>query len=423
MLQLLRRNRDFRTLFLAQLISYGGDWFATVAILGLVRDRTDSDLLATLVFVSQAVPAFFLSPVAGPVADRFDRRLVMLTVSTSQIFAALIFLAALDGPVFLVFVAQASISAFGAFFGPASQAALPNLVDKDDLPIATALIGATWGTMVTVGAGLGGLFTLAFGRTASFVADAVSFGIAALMIASIRRPTRVVSVQSDQRTRPFADTVESLRYARQNKVVSALLMSKAGFGLSSGLVGLLAVLADRRFGAVEKGVGFLLAARGAGIVLGPFIARRVAQMDIGRVLTVCGLSALVNGAMYFLVPLAPTLWLVGVLVFGAHLGGGTQWTLSSYGLQVSTPDALRGRIFATDFALVTLTMTISLIVAGVASNRFGPRPVMSVLAVVNLIWGFSYLWFTRRLRHAEPASRQTEPHGHSPSPAQVLRRP
>jgi predicted MFS family arabinose efflux permease len=422
-LQLLRRNRDFRTLFIAQLISFGGDWFATVAILGLVRDRTDSDLLVPLVFVSQALPAFFLSPFAGPVADRFDRRFVMIVVSTAQILAALIFLGALEGPVFLVFVAQASISVFGAFFGPASQAALPNLVDAEDLPVATALIGATWGAMVAVGAGLGGLFTSAFGRTASFIADAVSFAIAALLISSIRRPMRAAGTQSERRTRPFADTAEGLRYARQNKVVSALLMSKAGFGLSSGLVALLAVLADGRFGAREKGIGFLLAARGAGIVLGPFIARHVAQMDISRVLTVCGLSALLNGAMYFVVPLAPALWLVGVFVFAAHLGGGTQWTLSSYGLQVSTPDELRGRIFATDLALVTLTMTISFIVGGVASNQFGPRPVMLVLAVVNLIWGISYLWFTRRLRHTGPVLGETEPHGHSPSPAQVLRRP
>jgi predicted MFS family arabinose efflux permease len=324
-------------------------------------------------------------------------------LSTAQILAALIFLGALNGPIFLVFVGQAGISAFGAFFGPASQAALPNLVDADDLPIANALIGATWGAMVTVGAGLGGLFTLAFGRTASFVADAVSFAIAALLITSIRRPTSATRSLSSQRTRPLADTAEGLRYARQNKIVLALLMSKAGFGLSSGLVGLLAVLADRRFDAVEGGIGFLLAMRGAGIVLGPFIARRVARMDIARVLTACGLSALVNGTMYFFVPLAPTLWLVGVLVFCAHLGGGTQWTLSSYGLQISTPDELRGRIFATDFALVTLVMTVSLIVAGVASNQYGPRPVISVLAVVNLLWGTTYLWFTRNLRHPAPA--------------------
>jgi len=127
--------------------------------------------------------------------------------------------------------------------------------------------------------------------------------------------------------------------------------------------------------------------------------------------------------MYFVVPLAPRLWLVALFVFGAHLGGGTQWTLSSYGLQVSTPDELRGRIFATDLALVTLTMTISLLVAGVASNQFGPRPVMLALAVVNLIWGATYLWFTRRLRRAGPALGETEPHGHSPSSAQLLRRP
>jgi hypothetical protein len=254
--------------------------------------------------------------------------------------------------------------------------------------------------MVAVGAAIGGVFTLAFGRTASFVADAVSFAIAAMLIATIRRPTAAAPSGTSSRVHLLADTTEGLRYAREHRVVSALLLSKAGFGLSSGFVGLLAVLADRRFHSVEGGIGLLLAARGAGIVLGPLVARRYFRTNMARLLTVCGRSALVTGTMYLIAPWAPLLWLVALLVLTAHLGGGTQWTLSSYGLQVSTPDELRGRIFATDFALVTLTMTASLITAGIVSDHVGPRPVMTALALVNLSWGAAYLRFTRPLRGA-----------------------
>src|SRR5205085_11571911 len=119
---LLRRNRDFRALFLAQVISYMGDWFASVAMLGLVLDLTHSDLAATLVFVSQTLPSFVMTPLAGPAADRFDRRQLMVGVSGIQVAAAALFLLARDSStVWLAFVAQGTISALAAFFQPASQ--------------------------------------------------------------------------------------------------------------------------------------------------------------------------------------------------------------------------------------------------------------------------------------------------------------
>lgn len=111
MIGLLRRNRDFRSLFFAQIVSFCGDWFATVAMLGLVIDRTGSDVAASAVFVVQTLPAFVLSPLAGPAADRLDRRTLMLGVSLLQAGAAALFLVALHGPILFAFAAQALISA------------------------------------------------------------------------------------------------------------------------------------------------------------------------------------------------------------------------------------------------------------------------------------------------------------------------
>jgi len=96
---LLRRNGDFRAVFLAQIISYCGDWFATVAMLGLVIDRTGSNLAGAAVLVVQSLPIFLLSPLAGPAADRIDRRLLMMVISLLQAGAAGLFLVALHGPV------------------------------------------------------------------------------------------------------------------------------------------------------------------------------------------------------------------------------------------------------------------------------------------------------------------------------------
>jgi MFS family permease len=400
MLDLLRRNRDFRALFCAQVVSYAGDWFATVALLGLVLDLTDSALAATLIFVAQSLPAFLMSPFAGPAADRFNRRVLMASVSALQVLAALTFLLIGHSTVWVAYLGQGAISAFGAFFQPASQAALPNLVDPEDLATATVLNSAVWGAMLGVGAALGGLFTAVFGRTASFVADAVSFAIAAALIASIRRPMNVTRAASG-RIRPFADTAEAFRYARRHPVVLARLGSKMGFGLASGVAGLLAVFATEKFHGGDAATGVLLAARGVGVVAGPLLARRVTDRGTGAILRACGVAGLVYAVGYGALPFAPVLPLAAIGVMFAHLGGGGQWTLSTYGLQVSTVDEFRGRVFAGDLALVMLTMTLSFTLAGAAAQRWGPEPVTLALAGISAVWGMTYLAITKAVRRAE----------------------
>ncbi len=409
MISLLRRNGDFRAVFLAQIVSFCGDWFATVAMLGLVIDRTGSDLAAAAVFVVQMLPAFVVSPFAGPAADRFDRRTLMLGVSLLQAGAASLFLVALHGPVLFAFVAQGCISALGAFFVPASQAALPNLVDAEDLRLATVMISSTWGAMLAVGAAVGGLFTLAFGRDASFVADAVSFLLAAALIASVRRPTQETTKERPAgRMRPLADTVETFRYARTNPMVTALLSSKLGFGLGSGTMGMLALLATGPFHSGDAGTGLLLGARGLGVVLGPFVANRLLAARVGRsvmsgILLTCGAGGLVYAAGYLVVGTAPVLYVAAAGALLAHLGGGAQWALSTYGLQSAVPDYIRGRVFAADFALVTLSMSLSLLVSGAMAEIVGPRPVTLTLAAVGGVWGVVYLTLTRSLRRDDTA--------------------
>lgn len=403
MFDLLRRNRDFRALVSALVISYMGDWFATVALLGILQDLTHSDLAASSVFVAATLPQFLAAPLAGPSADRFDRRKLMALVASIQTVLAFGFLLIGPGRAWVAFAAQGSISFLAAFFGPAAQAAVPNLVDPEDLPTATALMAGTWGSMLAVGSALGGVFTVLFGRKAAFVADAATFALAGALVASIRRPTHEAREKSRERMRPLADTAEALRYARHNPPVLALLMVKMGFGLSGGMVGVLPALSTRVFHFGDGGTAALLSARGVGAFAGPAIARRYTNTGgVGRVIVACGGCALVYGTTYVGVSAAPLFVLVAALVLIAHLGGGAQWSMSTYGLQVATPDALRGRIFAADFALVTLSLAVSFFAAGAASQRYGPRPVILVLALVNLAWGAAYLALTRRLWHPQP---------------------
>lgn len=389
------------------MVSYLGDWFADVALLGLVLELTHSDLAASGVMIASFLPAFVVTPLAGAAADRLDRRLLVVGVSLVQCLAALALLGAGPNFVWVAFAARAAIGALGAFVAPALQAALPNVVEQDDLATANALLGSVWGAMLAIGAALGGAFTVAFGRSASFVADAATFVVAAVLIGAISRPLSEAraSAAPRARIRPVQDMREALSYARGRRDVLLLLCSKTGLGLAGGVVPLLAVYATKVFHGGDGSIGLLLAARGLGALTGPAVGRRFGASTVERILLACGLAGLAYGAGYLLVASSPVIGLAMVGVFFAHLGGGGQWMLSNYGLQLVSPDALRGRMFAADFAVVTLTMSASFLVSGWAAARFGPRPVTVALACVAAAWGVMYLSLTRSVRTAGAGKR------------------
>lgn len=401
---MLRTNRDIRALFIAQVISFAGDWFAYVAFVGLVQDLTSAPIVVTMVYVAQSLPAFLMSPVAGPTADRFDRRKVIRTVSLVQTLAAAgLLLVHSAHSLWFGFLCLCVISALGSFVGPAAQAGLPNLArSPEELTKAALLFGSLWGAMLAVGAALGGVVASVFGRDVAFAANAASFLVAAGFVSLIRRPMQAERAPDDARSttrmRPIADMREAFGYARRDSVLLSLLASKAVFAMGAGIVGLLAVLAKGELHGGDAATGLLIAARGVGVALGPLIAARLLGPSLGRVLLMCGCSGLVFGVCYFGLSLAPALWAAAVFAFVAHLGGGAQWTLSTYGLQRRAPDHVRGRILAGDFGIVTLIITLSNLSAGALAGWLGARTAIATFAVLSMLAASAYLALTRGVR-------------------------
>ena len=398
MIRLLRANADLRWLFIAQVVSFMGDWFSFVAVTGIVKEATGSEFLVSLAYVSFSLPSFLVSPIAGVTVDRFDRRRLLVIVSLLQAIAALGLLTATDHSVWPLFVFQGIISGFAAFVKPAIDAGVPNLArNPDELRTANALFGSTWGVMLAVGAAAGGLFSEAFGRQAAFVANAVSFLVAMALFTLVRRPMQEAHHANRPAMRPLADMAEAVRYARKDHVVLALIASKSTFAIGAGTVSQLPVLATTVFGWGDSGTGMLLAARGVGAGLGPLIASRFTQGSISKVLRVCGLAGVGFSVCYVLAAWSPVIYLAALVIAVAHLGGGAQWTLSTYGLQLRTPDHIRGRVMAGDFAIVTLVMSLTGLGAGVLSETVGVQWTITAFAGAAALAGLVYIAQTRHI--------------------------
>ena len=392
--------------FGAQIVSYLGDWFAFVALAGLVEDVTDSRFLVSLVLVSMTIPGLFMSPVAGSFADRFDRRRILIVVSILQAFAALLLLLHSAAGIWITFVAQCLIAALASFVGPSTSASVPNLVDNDDdLRKTNALFGSTWGTMLAVGAALGGVFAAVFGRNAAFIANAVSFVVAAMLFAGVKRPMQSERTQNSNkgRVRPIADMKEAINVAKKDPVILALLCSKMTFAVGAGIVSQLAVLASNVFNVGDSGRGLLIGVRGIGSGLGPILGARIAGRDMAKLLKVCGYAGLVFAVCYVGAALSPFIGMAAVFIALAHLSGGAQWTLSTLGLQMEAPDHVRGRVMAGDMAMVNTMIGFTSILAGLTSQFIGVRPAIIIFAAAAAVASVVYLIATagiiRRLRN------------------------
>ncbi|MBT2226617.1 MFS transporter [Nonomuraea sp. NEAU-A123] len=399
LLALLRGNPDFRRLFLASALSLTGDWFAFVALNAFVYHRTGSAGLTALLFAVESLPGILLMPLIGSLTDRLDRRRLRIACDLAAIVPLAGLLAAFHlGSVPMALVSLAVLSVSAAMSSPIPEVVLPNLVAPDRLPIAQATLGSLYSSSLLLGAGLGGLVTAAWGSTATLLIDAASFAASAVLIARIRRPFS--TAPATRRMRVRTDTSELWRFIRGTPTVAALLWLTAALRLCYGIVGLLPVYALERFGATDAGVGVLYLAQGAGSMLGPFLGRRLVGASPTRRLLVPGGALAVFGLGYLALAQAGSLWSGIPAAMAGHLGVGACAILAINGLQVASPDHIRGRVMVAAFGVSSgLQGVSSLAVAPltVAVGMTGATRLLGVLAV-----GFALVWLLYALRLRKP---------------------
>jgi len=397
-LDLLRREQDFRRAYIAQLIALGGDWFAVIPLLILLPELTGTGVYGALVLATDTLVFALVAPYAGTVVDRLDRRRVLVASNAvAGIAALLLVLVRTEATAWIALLAIGIVASAKAFSQPASTAALPNLVDPEDLALASVLNGASWGTMLAVGAALGGIVAGTLGTTVCFVLDAVLLLGASALVGSTTRPFSDPSVPPRARRPARVDLAEALTYARRERRVLALITCKSGPAFGNGALSLFPLYGAAAFGLGPLGIGLMYSARGVGALIGPLLLRRRAT-DPARLYGVLAGSMAVFGVGYLLLGVTDWFWAVLVLLAVAHAGGGANWILSTYGLQTVVPDALRGRVFSADYTLATLVIAGSQVGFGLLSEIVPSRDLLALSG--GLVLAYAGIWWlaTRRLR-------------------------
>jgi hypothetical protein len=399
-LALLRQNRNFRLLYVGQTISQLGDWFNTVAIFALVLDLTGSATMVAWMLIVQFLPVAVVSPVAGVVVDRVDRRRLMISADILRGVLILgLLLVRRPDQVWIAYVVMALTVSATSFFEPARTATIPNITSDRELMPANALSSATWSAMLALGASIGGIVTAIAGRNVAFVVNALSFFASSYFIAQTRydsTPPPAAPLSGWLALTGIPDLLEGLRYVRARAHVAALMFVKAGWGLAGGVLLLLSVFGQRVFpvgGSTAAGIGVLYGARGIGAALGPIALRWILGQQPAGLRRSIGPAYFIVGVFYVALAFAPTLPLAALCVLLAHFGGAILWVFSTVLLQLEVPDRFRGRVFAAELALVTLTSSASSYLTAYALDQaaWTPRRMSFVLGALFCVPGVIWL--------------------------------
>jgi predicted MFS family arabinose efflux permease len=316
------------------------------------------------------------------VVDRLPRKLVLIASDLGR--AALVLLLLLvDGPedLWLLYSAVIAKVSLAAFFEPARSAILPSICSREELVAANAISGATWSAMLALGAALGGLVAGTLGVTAAFALDSASFVLSAVLIATVRAGEgRAPATPPSERPTAVAELREGLGYVLSRHELFWLTFSKAIWSLSGGVLLLLALFGREVFPIGRDGalsIGLLYAARGVGTGIGPFLALRFGSGAEQMRRWVAG-AFFFSGAGYIALSAAPTLSLAALAILFAHIGGSIQWVFSTALIQARVPDRLLGRVFATEYAALTLTTALSAYLTGLARDAGAPPWALAI---------------------------------------------
>jgi len=410
-LNLLRRNLNFRYLWWGNVVSLLGDWFNLIASAALITQLTTSGVAISYLFLVRHIPVFLFSPIAGVIADRYDRRNILIVTDLLRAVTVFSFLFIRSADqLWLLYLLTAIQFMLSALFNPARSAILANVVDQKDLVTANALDSFTWSTMLALGSFLGGVVASLFGNQTAFMMDALTFILSAWLVSRIVLPKRERAIGAGQSN--WLEFAEGLRYLWFVPVLLIISLVKAAGSFVWGAINVLEIsyadhvypLSSTALGqglSLENGgtatLGLIYVVSGLGTGLGPILIRRwlgdstkrlMVGISIGFLFTAVGISmlGLVSNLSAFLGS-----------TFARTVGTGTIWVFSSVLLQMLIPDKVRGRVFAFEFAILTLTQSLSIFGAGYFLDTLEWRLDQITLAfgslgvVVFILWMLFFL--------------------------------
>lgn len=380
----LLRNGRFVKLWAGQGVSFLGDAVSLVALVILTVELSGSAQAVGGLLLARLLP-MLAGPAAGVLADRLDRRAVL--VGCDLFRAGLVFAVIFVESIPLLYALAFSLGAARALFNPAIRAAFPGVVGSGDLTRANGLISATFSASVALGPALGGLLVAAAGVEAAFVLNAVTYLVSAAFLARISFPPPLREDEGGF----FGELAAGLGYLAGARVPLAIVAGAFLLILTVNLTTPAEVfLARDTFGAGDVGYGLLVSLWGGGMVLGS--ALMAALGDRVNLLLFYFVSILVSALALAATGFSPTFILALCALTIAGASNGVDNVTTDTILQKRVPEALLGRVFSVRYLTYSAGEALAYPAGGLLVDLTGPRSTYLLAGVATVAAGLLILF-------------------------------
>ncbi|HLK19787.1 MAG TPA: MFS transporter [Bryobacteraceae bacterium] len=418
-LRLLKNNRNYRYTWSGQVVSEVGDHFNNIAVFSLALATTHSGMVVTGVMLSRAIPAVMAGPLAGVVLDRMDRKRIMITSDLIRAVVALGFILAINNHSTVLLYALSALLMFASpFFTSGRSAILPTIASKEELHTANSLTQTTGWSTLTLGAFLGGASVAQLGYEWAFVFNALSFLFSALCISRLKLASgsfraRDTELNENKVVRPWHEYTQGLRYMRASPLILGIALLAVGWASGGGAAQILfSLFGELVFHRGPAGIGYLWASAGVGLLIGGgfahWLGKRISFEGYKRTIGIC---YVIHGGSYVVFSQMPSFFLAMLFLALSRAAIAVSSVMNTSQLLGHVSNEFRGRVFATIETFSWSTMMLSMLGAGLASQKWpdGTRMIGAVSGLVSSSTSIFWLWANWSGRLPEPAREGIEP--------------
>jgi MFS family permease len=415
MIGLLRTNRNYRLLWLGQIISDIGDHFNNIAVFDLAIRQQHGGLLVSGILIARAIPMLVAGPLAGVLLDRLDRRMIMLASDIFRAILALCFIATVDEKSnTLLFVFSALLMFASPFFSSGRNAILSVVAPGEQLKVATSLTQITSWTTIGIGAFFGGTAVAGLGHAWAFVLNACSFLLSGLCLWLFRAEPgtfRPPAVHAKREFHPHQEFMAGLRYMRSEPLLLGIAFIGVGWATGGGAAQILfSVFGERVFERGAAGIGTIWGCAGFGLVLGGVFANRLNKnLSFPAYKRTVSIAYLLHGFLYVAFALTTNYPLALIFIALSRAAGSTSSVVNYSRMQEYVANEYRGRVFAAMETMTWTTMMVSMFLCGLATESMDPRNIGAIAGILSAFTGVAWaaanaLGWLRKPKLPEPTS-------------------
>lgn len=384
--KILRIEHSFRKLFFARFIGGIGDWFSSVAILSLLLQITGTGLAVGITLASRTLPFLVMGPIGGILADRFNKKYILIISDIARACLVLAFLLvdSVDN-VWIVYVTTIGIVMFSALSMPARSSIIPRLVSSKNINVANSLEQLLSGVVMTFGAAFGGIVASTLGSDTAFIINSCTFLISGLICFSIRYPVQEESYTTKRERDEGWESAPAPSFwmvFRKSRLIQIVSLQALLWPIGGGAINvLISVYGYQVYKAGDSGVGILYGALGIGFLISGFIAHRFKKWIRQAVF----LATVVEGTCHILFSQSPSLWFAALFVILATVGAGIGNVSVNTLIMHTVPKEVHGRAFALCDTTSSVMIALSMVGTGVLLNFYSPQTIGFTAGLVIVI--------------------------------------